>query len=147
MVLLRRAFVAAAAAWAAIIFIAPLAAHRPESAVVWLAWAAYSLGHVVCHQLTERSFALLATPLPVCARCTGIYTGAAAAALLVPAFDEPRRRAIFSAVSLVMIAAAIPTAATLIYEWTLHDTPGTWVRAASGLPLGAAIAWIIREVN
>jgi len=147
MVLLRRAFVAAAAAWAAVIFLAPLAAHRPGSAASGFAWAVYSVGHLVCHQLPERSFALLATPLPVCARCTGLYVGAAAAALFVPAFDDARRRRILAGARALLVVVAIPTAVTLAYEWTTGVMPANWMRAAAGVPLGAAIAWIIREVN
>ena len=39
--------------------------------------AVYVAGAVVCHQKAERSFSLAGQPLPVCARCTGIYVGAA----------------------------------------------------------------------
>jgi uncharacterized membrane protein len=110
-------------------------------------YAAYGIGHIVCHQIPERSFHLAATALPVCARCTGIYMGAAAAALMLPSFSAARRREILSHARGVLVAAAIPTAATLLYEWTTAETPGNWVRAAAGAVLGAAVAWIIREVN
>lgn len=33
------------------------------------------IGSAVCHQIAERSFILAGKTLPVCARCTGIYTG------------------------------------------------------------------------
>ena len=39
------------------------------------------LGHWVCHQLPERSLWIAGAPLPVCARCTGIYAGALLALL------------------------------------------------------------------
>lgn len=32
-------------------------------------------GSAVCHQMVERSFIFGGIPLPVCARCTGIYSG------------------------------------------------------------------------
>lgn len=32
-------------------------------------------GSAVCHQMAERSFIFGGIPLPVCARCTGIYSG------------------------------------------------------------------------
>lgn len=35
----------------------------------------------VCHQAPERCFAWLGRPLPVCARCLGLYTGVLAAAV------------------------------------------------------------------
>ena len=49
----------------------------------------YAIGSVICHQRPERSFHLDAVQLPVCARCLGIYVGAAAGTLsrLVPGSD------------------------------------------------------------
>jgi uncharacterized membrane protein len=37
--------------------------------------------HAVCHQAPERCFEWLGRPLPVCARCLGLYSGVLAAAL------------------------------------------------------------------
>jgi uncharacterized membrane protein len=82
------------------------------------------------------------TSFPVCARCTGIYLGAAvsAIALLRVRVRESNPRA-------VLIAAVLPTAATLVFEWTTGVTPPHWVRALAGVPLGAAVAWGIGMVN
>jgi lysozyme family protein len=44
---------------------------------------------------------------------------------------------------LVFIVAALPTAATLVYEWTTGITPANWVRAAAGLAIGGAGAWLV----
>lgn len=145
----RRAFAAAAAAWVAALGLAPLAAHRENLGRIPLALAdtVYQIGRVVCHQIPERSFQLMMMPLPVCARCTGIYAGAAAAAVLIPSFGATRHQPILAQARLVLVAAAIPTVATLVYEWTTGDVPAHWMRAAAGAPLGAAVAWIIREVN
>ena len=44
--------------------------------------------------------------------------------------------------------AALPTLATLVYEWTTGLPPSNAIRAASGLCLGAAVAALVqREVN
>lgn len=52
-----------------------------------------------------------------------------------------------SRVRAVLAAAIIPTAATLLYEWTAGDMPAHWIRALAGAPVGMAVAWIIREVH
>ena len=82
MVLLRRAFVVAAIAWAIALPLAAWIASRPHTTPVLSAMtiAIYGIGGIVCHQLSERSFHLWAAQLPVCARCTGIYAGAAVCA-------------------------------------------------------------------
>ena len=107
---------------------------------------AYGAGRVVCHQLPERSFYLWTHQMPVCARCTGLYLGAAVAAMAAgtiqpdPAADTRRAR-------VTLLVAALPTIATLAYEWATGDMPANAVRAAAGLPLGAAVAWLIVKVN
>jgi len=34
------------------------------------------IGYAICHQIPHRTFHINGTPLPLCARCTGIYLGA-----------------------------------------------------------------------
>jgi uncharacterized membrane protein len=153
----RHAFVAASVAWAIAVPLAPLAASRPHPNVVafGFVYSAYAIGSIICHQISARSFHLWSLPLPVCARCTGIYAGAAITALAgvvrtqrPPAVERARvdadRTAQFRR---VLLLAILPTAATLVYEWTTGDPPGNVLRALAGAPIGAAVAWIIREVN
>src|SRR5258706_2054179 len=80
-VLLRRAFLIGSVIWAACIPLTALAANLPDStpAVYGFAVAAYSVGHLICHQLPVRYFHLWGAALPVCARCSGIYAGPALA--------------------------------------------------------------------
>ena len=133
----RRAFIAAAVAWAAALPLAAWIAARPASPLYAIAFAVYAAGSVVCHQWPERSFHLWAAQLPVCARCTGIYLGGALAAMTTrDARAKPYAPHI-------LLLAALPTAATLIYEWTTAQTPPNTVRALAGLPLGAAVAWAV----
>src|SRR5260221_11119827 len=75
----RRECLAGSVAWAAIVPFAAFAASRPQGPSLGYAFAlsAYAIGHVICHQLPARSFHLWGAVLPVCARCTGIYAGAA----------------------------------------------------------------------
>jgi len=42
-----------------------------------------------------------------------------------------------------LIVAALPTLATLAYEWSTSATPPNVVRTIAGFPLGAAVAWVI----
>jgi uncharacterized membrane protein len=35
-----------------------------------------ALGYAVCHRISERSFHLIERPMPLCARCSGMYLGA-----------------------------------------------------------------------
>ena len=34
-----------------------------------------AIGYAICHQIVERSFLIDGSPMPLCARCTGIYLG------------------------------------------------------------------------
>ncbi len=36
---------------------------------------AHAVGYAICHQLPARTFKIEGVPLPLCARCTGIYLG------------------------------------------------------------------------
>jgi uncharacterized membrane protein len=143
-VLVRRVFLALSTLWAASIPLAAFVASRADASSVSYGFAlsVYAIGHVVCHQLPGRSFHLWMTSLPVCARCTGIYVGAAvsAIALLWLRVREGNPRA-------VLVAATLPTAATLVFEWTTGVVPAHWVRALAGVPLGAAVAWAIGMIN
>ncbi len=151
--LFRRALLAGALVWAPLIPLAAFAAARPEGvpAVYGFALVVYSIGRVVCHQLPVRSFHLWGAALPVCARCTGIYAGAAivACAALVASNGPGAPGAMPSAATArrVLIAALIPTALTLAYEWTTGAMPANWIRALAGFPIGAAAAWLIASAG
>lgn len=41
-----------------------------------------AIGYAICHQILERSFLIDGSPMPLCARCTGIYLGVMAGFLL-----------------------------------------------------------------
>ena len=161
---LRRAFVVASATWAALLVIVPLLMSRPHASapVTALVVAVYGVGSLVCHQLAERSYRLWSSQMPVCARCTGIYFGAAVSSILFsvahPARLKPshyggaaRARATIArelrpsviAARAVIGVAVLPSAATLVYEWTSGVTPTNAVRFAAGLPIGLAVAWLI----
>ena len=140
--------------------VAPYLATRAHASAAGSAivLALYGIGALICHQRPERSFHLWAAQLPVCARCTGIYIGAAVASVVAavrgtkasgsgdrgrkkrarpPALPErSRARA-------VLAAAVVPTALTLLYEWTTGRMPANMTRAAAGMPIGVAVAWLV----
>ena len=145
----RRAFTSAAVLWALLLPFAAFAASRPpDSSISHLsAVVPYAIGAVVCHQQAARSFRPWSRQLPVCARCTGIYVGAALAAILA-VMAPPKRRPPYetstrAGARTIVLLAALPTIATLAYEWSTGATPSNLVRAFAGFPLGAAVAAVI----
>jgi uncharacterized membrane protein len=148
-----RAFAGVSVAWAALLPLAAYGASRPHpSAWLWSVTAAiYGLGSTICHQLPARSFHLWSAQLPVCARCTGVYLGAAIVALVTGWRDRSgallRHAARTIDGRVVFFVAALPSLTTLAFEWASGVTPSNSVRALAGLPLGAAVAWLVIRVN
>jgi hypothetical protein len=150
---LRQAFVGASVLWASLLPLASFAASRVHAASVVYAGAAavYVVGSALCHQRPERSFHLWGVQLPVCARCVGIYVGGAVAAVMAAAGaggglrrgPRPSRWLAPAAIRIGLVAAALPTLATLAYEWTTGDVPANVMRAMAGAPLGAIVAWLV----
>ncbi len=102
------------------------------------------LGAVICHQKDERSFHTAGVRWPVCARCSGLYAGAAIGAILAllawpgRRWDHFVRRA-----RQLLVMASAPTLATIVIEWASHAMPPNPVRAGLAVPLGAVIGWIL----
>lgn len=136
----------AAVVWAGALMLGAFIASRPQvgAAAYTLSATIYGVGALICHQRPQRSFHLWGAQLPVCARCTGIYLGAAVAAVIgsMGYFDAGRGPSA-KALRLAILIAALPTLLTLTYEWTTGHMPANWLRAASGLPLGAIVAWVL----
>jgi uncharacterized membrane protein len=138
---LAPALALAALVWLALLIVTPLA---PPS----LATLMYTAGAVICDQIPERSFHLAGFQIPVCARCLGIYAGAALAAsvhLLASGASDSSRWRILSAADArrVFLLGAIPTLVTKALEWA-----GVWqgtnvVRAIAGVALGVGGALVV----
>jgi uncharacterized membrane protein len=105
--------------------------------------AIYQMGSLVCHQLSERSFHVWGAQLPVCARCTGLYTGAAAAAIAAMRLNDRTRYEFWTHAKTLVLVAAAPTVITLVHEWVSGQMPSHWVRAAAGFPLGVAVMLVV----
>jgi hypothetical protein len=115
--------------------------------------AVYAIGGAVCHQLPDRSFFAWGRQLPVCARCTGIYAGAALAAVVFAVIRASRREppgwfAGRASRRRAGLAALVLNALTLVYEWTTGATPSNAIRAAAGFTLGAVVAaFLVYDVD
>ena len=108
-----------------------------------LSAAVYEVGSLLCHQLSERSFHFRGAQWPVCARCVGLYLGAAAAAFVAAGMRRFNQRRLWERARIFLVIGAAPTAVTLIYEWFSGYMPSHWIRAAAGFPLGAIVMLII----
>jgi uncharacterized membrane protein len=110
----------------------------------------YAAGSVVCHQLPDRSFLLGGRPLPVCARCTGLYLSAAGGLAAWCAYKMARgwpRVAVPPRAALALvIGAAVPTALSYF-----TGIAGWWegsnvTRALLAVPLGASAGAVVAAV-
>ncbi len=118
---------------------------HPGLAAYLFSSTVFLTGSLLCHQRPERSFHWWGAQVPVCARCFGIYLGAALSAVAIAvtgaSVRHPRDAKTF------VLAALTPTALTLVYEWTTGNMPGHWVRAGSGVLLGALVTLVIAEAG
>lgn len=133
-----RTLTAAAILWVAAILLAPIAIASKQVPLSLGAAGVYAAGARVCHQRSERCFSIQGRPMPVCARCSGLYAGAAIAgplALLLAAGLSTRRARLMVAV------AALPTAITWGIEVAGLAHPSNRLRAIAALSLGFAVAW------
>ncbi len=141
-----------AAGWTAALAAAPFCAtHLAKSpAVLYGSAAVYVVGGIVCHQHSNRSFFISGVQMPVCARCTGIYVGAAAGAAAALGFAylgrwrrlRDRTLESLAAWRIWLVSLAGPTALTFALEKLLGVPLTNVARACAGGPLGIAVAWM-----
>ena len=136
---LVRALVIAGGLWVAAILLAPLAIASHQPVVSTGAVGVYAAGSRICHQRPDRCFWIHGRPMPVCARCTGLYVSAALAPLgLLWAAGLVRRRALP-----IAAVAASPTLVTWGIEIAGLAHPSNGLRFAAALPLGFVAAWLV----
>ncbi len=112
-------------------------------AVVFAPAVVFPIGHFICHQRPERSFFFHGHQLAVCARCTGLYLGAALAAPLAISLAVPLTGARARG---ILALAAIPTALTWVLEFAGLVPFSNLSRFLAGLPLGCVAAWLVFSV-
>jgi len=131
--------------WLAALGVAPLVRAEPErwpSTMRVASGLVYLAASRVCHQRPERSFRFGGAPLPVCARCTGTYVGAAFALMGLFAVGAGTGRRALRDSGQWLAVAAVPTACSIGSEWIGIALP-MWTRALAAIPLGADIALVV----
>lgn len=126
--------------WCGGLVAAPAVVARGADVPPGLATAAamtYVAGKTVCHQRPERSFRVAGQPMPVCARCTGIYFALAPSMLVALWWRRPRR---LQTVGLrpLLGAAVAPTLLSIVIEQLSGWSPAP-IRAAAGVWLGFGV--------
>ncbi|HET7617156.1 MAG TPA: DUF2085 domain-containing protein [Vicinamibacterales bacterium] len=137
---LARGLVLALVLWVVALVWAPSAIASSNPALATMATMVYQGGAVVCHQRPERSFVLFGRPMPVCARCTGLYASALAGAALALAVAMPMGA---GRARWVLAIAVAPTIATVMLERAGLAAPSNLVRAVAAIPAGVAAAWLV----
>jgi uncharacterized membrane protein len=110
----------------------------------------YAFGSLICHQRPERSFYLGVAQLPVCARCYGLYLGAAVGAIGMAAFAGlagGSRAGTPDRLRLCLVVAALPTAITWLAEAAGVWAPSNVMRFVAALPLGVAAALTVNYLQ
>lgn len=102
------------------------------------------LFRILCHGMAERSLVLFGQPMPICARCTGIYIGLMigfAAFLVLPWIEERIMRT-------VAFVALMPLAIDGLTQLVRLRTSTNPLRMATGLIAGFAFGlWILSAVR
>lgn len=130
-------------------------------ALVWLAATppglldkASAIGYAVCHRIPARSFHIHDEPLPLCARCTGIYLGVVVGIALYAARGRLRTARLPALRYLLPLLALAGTIAldginsylSLFDFYTPLYTPHNTLRLFTGLYAGAAMITIVLPV-
>lgn len=106
-----------------------------------------AVGYAVCHRIETRSFHLGERPIPLCARCSGMFLGAMLS-LVYQGMLSSRRgglppRRVIMALSLFVAAFAADGINSFLHFFpgapSLYE-PHNWLRLATGTGMGLAIA-------
>ena len=94
-----------------------------------------------CHQAHQCSFTFWHNHLPVCARCTGIYSGFLLGMILYPIFCRPRKYYFPSA--WILLAGFGPMILEKCLSWTGIIQPNNTIRFITGCMAGCVIPYFV----
>ena len=109
------------------------------------------LGYALCHRITERSFAINGRQLPLCARCTGMYLGAALSLIVLWLAGRSRYMALPRLPILIILLSFIAIMGIDGINSYSHFFPNAphlyqprnWLRLLTGMGTGLAMGSII----
>lgn len=102
------------------------------------------LFRMMCHGRLERCFELFGVPLPICARCTGIYLGLLAGLFLFPLMRWLRERVMRTVAFIAVVPLGIDGVTQLL---GLRESVNP-LRVATGIIAGLAFGlWILSAVE
>jgi uncharacterized membrane protein len=109
------------------------------------------IGYAICHQIPERSFHMGGHRLPLCARCTGTYLGAAVGLTAIALLGRWRGGEMLPTWMVVLMGGFIAIMGfdglnsylDLVLGRPLLYEPRNWLRAATGSLNGIALSMIV----
>jgi uncharacterized membrane protein len=126
---------------------------------LWLAYTPDSflgkvdaVGYAVCHRIASHSFTVNGKPLPLCARCSGMYLGALWG--IIYQFINGKRRGGFSRNTLIILCSmavffvvdGINSFLALILKHAPIYEPQNWLRLVTGLIVGLLISAVLYPI-
>jgi len=107
-----------------------------------------AIAYSVCHRIPSHSFSVNGHPLPLCARCSGMYLGAfLGLVVLLPGRKAGfPSRPILAVLAVLLLAVALDGVNSYLTllpnEWNLYE-PLNWLRMATGSGLGIGIGAVL----
>jgi uncharacterized membrane protein len=136
-----RAWALTASFVSAVVGLIALAPWARANGYSFVSAAAYGAFSGLCHQMPERSFHFEGFPLAVCARCFGLYAGAAAGVLFYPPARGLARRDAPGRAWLVVAAAPTTVDFALGFFGVWENTHLS--RFLTAVILGAGVAFYV----
>jgi uncharacterized membrane protein len=111
-----------------------------------------AVGYAVCHRILSHSFIINGRPMPLCARCTGMYLGALYGTVLQ--FMAGKRKGglsrslliVLSLMGIIFTIDGLNSFAGLFLEKAPLYTPQNWLRLMTGLSMGVFISALIYPI-